>query len=113
MILKSIKDVVQGKANIRTPRSSKWTAVRKEHLKNNPICTVCGGKEKLEVHHIKPFYKNPELELEPSNLITLCESRSHGVVCHLFFGHLGSYKNINPDVIEDVKHWNNKLSIKQ
>lgn len=110
MILKNVKDVVQGKAPLACTRSSKWPTVRKHHLENNPICAVCGGKDKIEVHHIKPFHEHPELELEPTNLISLCESKSHGVVCHLFVGHLGNYKNNNPTVVEDAKAWNKKLN---
>jgi len=110
MIIKNIKDVFQGKASFKQKRSSKWPTIRKRHLKSNPRCIVCNGTEKLEVHHIKPFHECPELELEPTNLITLCESKSHGVVCHLFIGHLGNYKKSNSSVIEDAKMWCMKLN---
>ena len=109
MILKRIKDAVQGKAPLKTKRSSKWPTVRKNHLANHPCCAVCGGTEKIEVHHVVPFHENPSLELEPNNLISLCESKSFGLVCHLLVGHRGNYKKINPDVIEDAKIWNDKL----
>lgn len=110
MIFKNIKDVVQGKSTLGRVRSSKWATVRKHHIVKNPTCAVCGGTEKAEVHHIKPFHEYPELELTPTNLITLCESKSHGVVCHLFVGHLGNYKNSNPEVVEDAKAWRDKLN---
>lgn len=109
MLLKRLKDAVQGKAPLKTKRSSKWPTVRKNHLAKHPCCAVCGGTEKIEVHHIVPFHENPSLELEPSNLMSLCESRSFGLVCHLLVGHCGNYKKINPDVIEDAKIWNDKL----
>lgn len=105
-----IKDAVKGKASLSHTRSSRWPTVRKKHLKENSTCAVCGGTNKLEVHHIIPFHENRELELEPSNLITLCESKSFGVVCHLLFGHLGSYKKINPNVLEDTKTWREKIN---
>ena len=108
MILKRLKDAIQGKAPLKALRSSKWPTVRKNHLKDFPCCAVCGGIKKLEVHHIIPFNKDPSLELDPNNLITLCEglrSCNH----HLWFGHCGNYKKINPDVIEDAKIWNDKL----
>lgn len=108
-MLKKIKDVVQGKAPLNKSRSSKWPTVRKKHLERNPVCAVCGGTSKLEVHHINPFHSYPELELDSNNLITLCESKSFGVVCHLFVGHLGSYKKINLNCIEDAKVWREKL----
>jgi len=110
VIIKKIKDVIEGKASIDHRRSSKWPTVRKHHLKNNPNCALCEGTDKLEVHHIKPFYEHPELELEPSNLLTLCESYSYGICCHRTVGHLGNYKKINPNVVEDSKIWNSKLT---
>lgn len=73
-------------------RSSKWPRVRKTHLKDNPRCFVCNGKRALEVHHVKPFRISPELELDPHNLITLCNHRA----CHLMYGHLGSFRSWNP-----------------
>lgn len=109
MIIKNIKDVIQGKAPLGHKRSNHWPTVRKHHLEQNPVCIVCGDKEKLEVHHIKPFHEHPELELEPTNLITMCESKSYGIICHLLVGHNGSYKKINPNVLEDAKIWNTKL----
>jgi hypothetical protein len=79
-------------------RSSKWPALRLQHLKSSGECQVCGGKDKLEVHHIIPVHVDPSLELQPYNLITLCESGLRGVNCHLFFGHLGNYKKWNIEV---------------
>lgn len=109
MILKNIKDVVQGKSKPGIMRSNRWPTIRKQHLKNNPTCAVCGGTSKLEVHHKIPFHENSDLELDSNNLITLCESKSFGVVCHLFIGHAGNYKNINNNVDEDAVYWKNKL----
>jgi len=110
MIITKIKDVISGKCEIKDKRSSKWPTVRKNFLIQNSKCAVCNGKDKLEVHHISPFHISPELELDPSNLITLCESRKKGLTCHLLIGHLGNYKNINKDVIEDSSIWNKKLN---
>lgn len=90
-------------------RSSRWPATRKNHLKLYPNCALCGGNKIIEVHHKKMFNKNPELELEPSNLITLCESGKNGIVCHRAFGHLGDYKTENPDVELDVVMWREKI----
>ena len=108
-MIQRLTDVIQGKATFKNKRSSQWSSIRKQYLKKFPTCAVCGGKEKLEVHHIKPFHEHPELELDSNNLITLCESKSHGVVCHLFVGHCGDYKKINPDVVEDATIWSEKL----
>lgn len=111
MIIKHIKDVIQGKAKIGSKRSSKWPAVRKKHLQMFPTCAVCGGTKKVEVHHVKPYHTHPELELDPNNLVTLCESKSKGGLnCHLLIGHSGNYKKINPDVVEDAAYWFKKLN---
>lgn len=83
-------------------RSSKWPKVRAKHLEENPVCAACGATTKLEVHHKVPFHDNPELELDPNNFITLCESTSDGIICHLCVGHKGDYKDYNPNVEQDA-----------
>ena len=111
-MINGIIDKITGKAPIGSKRSGKWNTIRKHFLQKNPECAACGSKKKLNVHHIKPFHSHPELELDESNLITLCESDCGGVVCHLFFGHLGDYKEINPDVFQDVAFWRKKIKFK-
>jgi 5-methylcytosine-specific restriction endonuclease McrA len=106
----NLKDSLMGKAPLGVKRSSKWPRVRAEHLNKNPRCAVCNGTKKLEVHHIEPYHLAPEKELDPNNLITLCEGKKF-VTCHILFGHLGSYKKINLNVREDAEIWNKKLSI--
>jgi 5-methylcytosine-specific restriction enzyme A len=77
-------------------RSPQWPGVRKTHLILEPWCRQCGRTDGLEVHHISPFHLHPELELDPKNLITLCENI--GKQCHLKCGHFGNWKDINPDI---------------
>ena len=84
--------------------------MRKEHLKKEPRCVVCGSKKKVEVHHIIPFNLDPSFELCSDNLITLCENKKYGVNCHLLFGHLGRYIDYNPDCLQDVEKWHNKIN---
>lgn len=109
--LKEIKEVlIDGKRNWSNKRSKDWPNVREAHLKENATCAVCGGKESVEVHHKKPFHLAPELELEPTNLISLCEAKKYGVNCHLFFGHLGNYKTENLHLETDVKTWKKRFS---
>lgn len=108
-LLDHVDDLVKGKTTVGKKRSSKWPGVRKDHLKINPGCAVCGGTEKVEVHHIHPFHTHPELELDPSNLITLCEGNPK-VNCHLFVGHLGNYRNVNENVIKDAEHFKERFS---
>jgi 5-methylcytosine-specific restriction endonuclease McrA len=105
-----IKDVISGKAPLKSKRSSQWSKVRAGWLLKNNVCAACGCTNSLEVHHIKPFHLDPSLELDENNLITLCESKKRGVNCHLFFGHLGNYKKENPDVLKDSAKWHSKLN---
>lgn len=81
-------------------RSSRWPAVRAAHLKSNPRCAACGTKDRLEVHHIFPFFLHPELELVGTNLLTLCEN---GGNCHLMIGHLKNWKSYNLEVRKDAE----------
>ena len=108
-IITHIKDLAQGKTD-GTKRSSKWPSVRKAHLDTHPTCAVCGGNKTLEVHHIVPFHFDQSKELDPSNLITLCESKKHGLCCHLLVGHKGNYKNQNPLVVQDAAYVTKILS---
>lgn len=85
-------------------RSPKWSKVRKDHLKQNPCCAACGAKNKQEVHHIKPVHLFPDLELDVSNLITLCADP-----CHITFGHLMNFKSWNEDVSKDCSVYYNKI----
>lgn len=104
---KFVKDVVQGKPfSVRSPE---WHKVEKAHLKKESKCQWCGGDDKLQVHHIKPFHVNPADELDANNLITLCEVV--GKDCHLLYGHTisvnplkGNFKNgCNLNVKENCK----------
>lgn len=110
VLSKHLRDVYQGKAPAGAIRSTKWPTVRKHHLEKHPTCAVCNSTIQLEVHHIVPFARDPEKELDPNNLITLCENSNDGVICHLLFGHLGNYQFVNPDVVEDAKVWNKKFN---
>ena len=81
-------------------RSPRWSAVRDAHLKRNPTCAACGTKDKLEVHHVRPFHIFPNLELDPANLLTLCET---GGNCHIMLGHLKNWKSYNLEVRKDAE----------
>jgi 5-methylcytosine-specific restriction protein A len=109
-LLKHLKDIHQGKAKPGQKRSNQWPTIRKHFLIKNPVCSVCGGKKKLEVHHKMPFHMDPSKELDPHNLITLCEEDTDGVNCHLLFGHLGNFKSLNSHVEVDSKVWAEKIA---
>ena len=81
------------------PRSGRWRTVRARHLAAHPACAACGGRKKVTVHHIKPFHLAPHCELDPDNLVTLCEHSDHD--CHLIFGHLLNFKSFNVNVLPD------------
>jgi 5-methylcytosine-specific restriction endonuclease McrA len=105
--IRTIKDKIQGKIPAGTKRSSQWPKVRDAYLKEHPLCEVCGGTKRLNVHHKKPFHLFPELELEPRNFLTLCESSS--VNDHILYGHLRNFKSYNPDVETDAPTWKQKI----
>lgn len=84
-------------------RSTEWKEVRKLHLKYQNECQACGKNSSIEVHHIIPVHIDRTLELEPSNLLTLCDR------CHLVFGHLCDYRSWNPKVVEDSKEYMQKI----
>jgi len=78
-------------------RARGWAALRRRHLKLEPVCQVCGSHRFLDVHHIVPVSEAPELELDPDNLITLgrrCPGGNH----HLVFGHAGVWQRHVPRV---------------
>jgi len=100
-MLSHIKDIFQGKTRLFKKRSSKWPALRKSFLEENGSCAACGCTEYLEVHHVKPFHEHPKLELDKTNLITLCDKPGKEN-CHLEIGHLGNFKKDNPSVREDA-----------
>lgn len=83
-----------------TKRSTEWPKARKEHLRLHPACAACGHTLMVQVHHKKPFHLHPELELEPSNFITLCECSPNDH--HLVIGHHGNWKCFNPSVELDA-----------
>lgn len=80
-------------------RSPKWHEVEEKHLELEDWCRNCGGITLLQVHHKMPFHLDPEKELDPLNLITLCEDYKDGVECHLHVGHLGNWKHYNPEIV--------------
>ena len=104
-LLQHVVDTAKGKIPHSMPRSDHWPKVRLDYLKQHPTCALCGGIKKLEVHHIRPFHLHPNLELDPTNFITLCEDDDDGINCHLFAGHLGNFKSWNVDVGKDASYF--------
>ena len=81
-------------------RSSRWRAVARAHIAQHPTCACCGAPDDLVAHHIVPVHVDPALELEPDNLITLCEGDT--LNCHCWCGHLGNFRSWNASVARDA-----------
>lgn len=82
-----------------TNRSPQWPGVERKFRKTQSTCAACGCTTRIQVHHVKPFHMHPELELDPSNLISLCMGPNE---CHLKIGHGDNFKDANPNVREDA-----------
>ena len=76
-------------------RSDDWPSFRKRNIHEK--CDICGKGLFLELHHIKPYHKFPELELRLENIVTLC--RRH----HLEWGHYFSWSSWNDRILDDIK----------
>jgi hypothetical protein len=91
-------------------RSPHWEATKKKFLADNAHCAACGPNgptKSLQVHHRQPFHYcvlagRPDLELDPRNLVTLCESEGKDASAdhHLLLGHLDDFQSYNPSVWE-------------
>ena len=94
------------------PRSPHWPALERDIIGSQSWCSICGAVKHLIVHHIKPFHLFPELELDPNNLIVLCEGTMGylaGQNCHLVFGHLGNWTKYNQILIPDTVNFLQRL----
>lgn len=100
----------QGRTPVGAKRSPEWDRVRDMWLERHPVCACCGGKKKLRVHHIIPFWVRQDLELDASNLITLCEAKKYGINCHLLIGHHGNWRRWNPAAEFTANVWNCRLN---
>lgn len=99
--------------NFGASRSPQWPVIRAAHLLKEPFCQVCGGKTKLNVHHIRPFHLHPELELDDNNLITLCTGSSNTLNCHVRFGHWDNFKDkYNPQIRTEAPKWKARFDAK-
>ena len=92
-------------------RSSQWRALRDEQVRLYHFCAVCGDANRLQAHHIAPFRTHPELELEATNVIVLCDGymalRRTG--CHYKVGHLGDFRRDNPQIEQQYGRGSNAV----
>jgi len=77
--------------NSRNRSGSRRKKFRKQVLKRDDyVCQMCFTRKILEVHHIKSYYKYPELRWKVSNGISLCHK------CHRLTERLKlNFKRIN------------------
>lgn len=57
--------------------SPRWKKLRAEHLRQHPVCEICGSSDNLQVHHNYPKgydYSAEEDFFNPDCLQTLCTS---------------------------------------
>jgi hypothetical protein len=92
---------------VKKKRSSKWSSLQKDFLQSHPVCEICGTNKHLQVHHKKPFHLYPELELEESNLVTLCMDKKE---CHLRIAHGSSWRYYVPRIGEFIEILKKDLS---
>lgn len=102
-----LRSLLPGDSKPKVKRSPHWPAVRAQHLRFQPDCVVCRSRKNVEVHHVVPVHVDPSLELDPVNLITLCEAK--GANHHLLFGHLGDWPSWNALVKLDAATWREKI----
>ena len=111
LVAQNLVDAFKGKAPLGVKRSPKWRKVRAKYLKANPVCEICGTSKSLEVHHILPFHWFPSAELDPDNLMTLCDGwgKKGSRSCHLLFGHYGNWKKYNRHMKSTALIWSHNL----
>ena len=66
--------VKPGRWALTDPR---WPALRLQALRRDDWkCRVCGSRHRLEVDHVEPVFKRPDLAFDLDNCQTLC-ARHH------------------------------------
>ena len=64
----------------------------------NNKCSICGTNKCLELHHIKPVVKNPELEYDTDNVTLLCEN------CHdVMHGRNNKFNNLDSNLNSKIR----------
>jgi hypothetical protein len=113
MLVQYFKDKLYGLLNYFTKRKSdvfeasadrsgQWRTFR-NNLVKNAKCAICGSSKNLQAHHKKPFKDFPELELDPDNIVILCENPNRN--CHFVFGHLFNWSHYNDDIINTIQYF--------
>lgn len=87
---------------LKRRRSSQWVEVERQFLAEHSRCAACGGDARVQVHHVMPVERYPELEFDEANLLSLCMSP---LECHMRLGHCGdpTFRLWNPFVVTDAE----------
>ncbi len=90
-------------------RSPEWPRVCRAFIEAHPVCAACTATVGLQSHHVMPFHYcilagRHDLELDPRNLIALCETETGDLAQnhHLLLGHLDDFKSYNPSARIDA-----------
>lgn len=73
---KQLQIILQNAFNYCTSKESKliFEELKRKHRATIGKCAICGSKENLQIHHIKPIGRNPHLKYNPVNWIVVCGS---------------------------------------
>jgi hypothetical protein len=93
-VTRVVRSLVRETIKSRT-RSPEWPEARNAWIKEHPTCAACGSSKRVQVHHCMPFHADPQLELDPTNFISLCMDEKD---CHLLIGHSGKFRLYDPFV---------------
>jgi hypothetical protein len=94
-LVKLIEDAIEENEAGELGRSPQWPALEKRFKHDHPACACCGEATQV-IHHVVPFHVDPSKELDPTNLIAVCNR------CHLLICHLGNFRSWNVNVRSDA-----------
>lgn len=95
---RALTDTLDGQPLFEALRSDwTWRKTRREFIRLQPVCQLCGRDDHLAVHHALPWAVAEHLRYDQHNLVTLCTS------CHLRFGHLNNWRDYNPLIFKLVQ----------
>jgi hypothetical protein len=106
-LLRTLVRAARVVAALARGRSGKWPRVeRLVFERDGHRCRACGRSDcKLIGHHVCPYHVDRKKELDPNNVITMCQPAGGGD--HLGLGHTTrdgkrGWKYWNPDVVADA-----------
>ena len=91
--------------SVHTIRTSNAVSNAKKKVKErDKVCQCCGDfNDILEIHHIFPVSKYPELAADMGNMITMCQS------CHARYHNRYELEDVNPLTFTEFMKKNSKV----